>query len=250
MNHNYEPPGAGVSKNTEKKGAPLLLAILAGNAGGLIKTNILLQLSLLPLQAIVMALATARAGTNWLAIPAAAFVCSIPIGPSLAAAGRCICMMIMGQPCYVWHEFSKAWKHSFFQSAFAGIVAAMATAAYTLFFIMLMYGAVRTGSAVFVCILVSAATLFSIIPSYFLQAAFVDLKPRAILKNSLLMAAAFLPRFAACGITLLISFMAILAFLPVSTIALPLFGYSIPMLLASMFVWPKINDLFHIKKSL
>lgn len=245
---NYEKPGPGVPKNAPRKQGPARLVELLGReTGNLIKLNLLYQLCILPAQ-VAYVFCILLVGSTWFwPVLILALMASAPVGPATTAQYYCISKMLRDDPGFIAHEFWKRFRQNFKASVVPGILYALLLAAQ-LFALLALGG--QTDVWALVAFLLSVLLLAMAAPYYFLQVGYLQLKPGALLRNSLLFAMGYLPRSLAGALLgnglLALQFLLFPAVVPVTL----LLGYSLPALLCLLFIWPPVEKTFHIEKAI
>ena len=253
---NYNKPGPGVPKDApRKKGPARFFEVLARDFSNLLKLNLLLFLCSLPAQvayavALLFLAATGQVSLWFYLFLALGAVLSFPVGPALTAAAGLVVHMLRDDPGFLWHDFKKLFRENFRSTLLPGVLAAL-LAVLEVAVVMLqpvLSGGVSPvlAGALFLSVLLLAMCT----PFYFLQSAFLELGAFGKLKNSILLALGNLPRSAGgavfgTGITVALYFL-----LPGSFPVLVLVGYTVPLLIQMMFVWPVVDKVFHIDKTL
>lgn len=249
---NFDKPGPGVPKNApRKKGIPRFFEVLTRDFGSLVKLNLLFQLCVLPAElALGMCALAMLLGDSPLLFVLIGLVVSIPIGPAFTAMLRGITRMLQDEPGFVWHNFKKDFKSNFRGTVVPGIIYAAIIGAQVMALLMWY---ISGGDASFVYILLFCLSLFIFWMSaryFFIQEAYLELGGWSILKNSLLLAIGNAPRSLAAAV-IGIAFAVLQLLYPLATFPITIFfGYAIPCLVSTMFVWPKVDKTFNIEKTL
>lgn len=250
----HDRPGPGVPKNAPRKTGPArFFEILGREFGNLIKLNLLVFLCSLPalaLFAAAMICLFAGYGTLFLLLALLAVVTGGMVGPAYTTMCALIAKMLRDDPGFFWHDFKKKFKENFRGTFGPGMLfSLLAGAQLFVFFFYVLSDQTIDPLMLVGCVLITLLLALAA-PYYFTQAACLELRPVALLKNSLILAFARLPRSfagALLGPGLLV---VQLFFLPVSIIVTLLLGYAIPCLLNLMWIWPVIDKTFRIEETL
>lgn len=250
----FNKPGPGVPKNApRKRGFPRFIEILGRDIGNLVKLNFIYMLSLLPAQ-ILLVLSWQGIIFKNIAVfgifAILALGASVLVGPSTTAMFYIVSKMLRDDPGFVWHDYKAQFKSNFRPMAVPGIIFSLVVGSQIFAFVYYMSLKGATGMIMIALYLFSVLLLTMATPYFFTQAAYLDLKPAGLLKNSLLMALGYAPRSfmaALLGGGLLI---AQVLFFPLSTIITIFIGYSIPCLLSLMWIWPNVDKTFKIESTL
>lgn len=249
----YNKPGPGVPKNApRKKGFARFLEIVGRDAGNLVKLNLLFFACCLPSLLLFLLSLLTFGQDGFLFWALLAWILSFAVGPAITAVYYLITKMLRDDPGFIWHDFKRIFKSNFKGTVLPGMFYTLILGSQALSFFY-YYRIGSTGGLSFV---VFAIYLFSVLlfamaaPYFFLQKAYLDLKNGGVLKNSLLLALANAPRSlmgALLGSGLILAQM---LFLPLTFITLVIFGFSLPMLLNMMWIWPPVDKVFSIEKTL
>ena len=252
----FNKPGPGVPKDApRKKGFARFFEVLTRDFSNLLKLNLLVFLCALPAQAayaaaLLFLLAAGQLNGWFYLFLALGALLSFPVGPAFTAAVGLVVHMLRDEPGFLWHDFKKLFRENFRTALLPGVF-------FTLFVVLevvaiLIQPVLSAGvSLVFAGALFLSVLLFAMCaPYYFLQGAFLELGALGKLKNSILLALGNLPRSAGgavfgTGITVALYFL-----LPMSFPVLLLVGYTVPLLIQLMFIWPVVDKTFHIDATL
>lgn len=250
----YNKPGKGVGRNEpDKKGIARYFEMLTADIGSLLKLNFLLLLFLLPSQISVYLFVSVFELLSGVFLMLYIIMClfiPLPFGAALAAVCRCLCSLITYKQGYVLHEFRKVFRHSHSQSVAVGLFTSAVMNAYGVFFISIVRGAFAPDGVLFLAVLLSMLVFFAVLPTYFMQAAYLKLGVGQMLKNSLLIFASHLPRCMAAAFVLLFGFLFVMVLFPISLLYLVLLGYILPLAGAMLILWKPFDQIFNIEKSL
>lgn len=252
--NNYNKPGPGVPKNApKKKGLGRFIEILGRDTGNLFKLNVIYQLYILASQALFLVAVNLFFGGYilWAGIAGIlALAASIVTGPATTALFYCLTKMLRDDPGFVWHDFKENFRKNFRSSLVPGLVFSFLIGMQYLAYLLYSSMAAQTNIVVLALFFLSILLLSLIFPYYFAQAPYLDLPPSAILKNSLLLALGVLPRSFGAFILGIVPLVAQWVLFPVLLPVTILIGYSLPMLVALMWVWPTVDKTFKINETL
>lgn len=249
----WNKPGPGVPKDAPpKKGLARFWEVLVRDGGNLLKINLLVQLCYLPSQIFLLLAVLSLAylqGQGMLLAGLLAFLCSVPVGPARCAESYVISKMLRDDPGFVWHDFKKAFKENFKASVLLGMLFSLVTGIQVLAF--LYYQMLGGVSLITLIGLFLSVLLFAIVvPYYYLQAVYVDLKFFPLLKNSMLLALGNAPRSLAGGILALVLVGLQWFVFPFAVVVTFIWGYALPTLVNLMWIWPVVDKTFKIDATL
>jgi len=255
FNRNYNKPGPGVRKDEpRKKGFARFFELLARDFGDMIKLNLLFCLCVLPtVAAIILGLLTLNFGIFFLI----SLLMSFPVGGAVAAIVYYITKMMRDDPSYVWYEFKRKFLENYKQAAPIGMLCTAFVYAQIWIWASLSAALLMEEAAIeliwyFIAFL-SIILFFAITPYIFMHIAYISLKTRHIVKNSILMTFGYFPRSLMGALTGCAIWVIFALFLPVSTMFLPLvalIAVSLSVLLSLMWVWPPFNKHFAVEETL
>lgn len=250
----FNKPGPGVPKNApRKRGFGRFFELITRDFSNLVKLNLIYALSLLPAFVMLILTWVGLIYSNtvmFFACGLLALVASIPVGPSTTAMYYIVTKMLRDDPGFIWHDYKKQFKANFRSMLFPGIIYAVIFGSQVFAFMYYTQLEGGIGFAMIAIYMFSVLLLAMAAPYFFTQAAYVDLKPLGLLKNSLLMALGYAPRSfmgALLGSGLLL---AQVLFLPLTLIILAFIGFTIPCLLNLMWIWPNVDKTFKIEETL
>jgi hypothetical protein len=171
-----------------------------------------------------------------------------PIGGGKAALCFCVSKMIRDDTGYVGYDFRRKFKENFLPAAAPGIVCVSVLCAqiYAFFFFL---GAHVSPFLLLMCLF--SALLFGMVyPYFFLQAGYLRLSVPALFLNSVRLGFRFPLRSALGALSGGAAGLAFVLFFPVSLLFAPfalLIGFSLPCLLALMWIWSPVNAMFGIE---
>ena len=178
---------------------------------------------------------------------------AFPLGGAVSACMYCLSKMLMDEPGFCMYDFRRKLKENLSQAAFLGII----TVAFVYGQIYLWAGllsdttAIEYGTALL--LITSAAAFEMVYPYVFLQIAHLELGIADILKNSVILAVKNLPRSFAATIVGRLIFIIFMLYLPSSlwcTPVLLIIGFSFSRLLSLMWVWPLLDEVFGISRTI
>lgn len=250
FNLNLDKEGPGVPKDQPpKRGLFRLWELLTREFLVLLRLGILAALGTLPGQLLLglafQHLLEGRVHTAlWLLL--FGLLLSIPAGALMTAGSRILSSMVRDDPGFFWHDFKKSFRDSFRQSLAFGLLYNLLMGLY----LPLFFVALQRGSGVLPFFMGSLLVFYMLYPYYYLQAAYLDLGPLGLLKNSLMLAASQIPRTLASAACLLAGWVVSLYWFPYSVLPYLLLGYSLPGLISVLFLWPGVDRAFGIQEEL
>lgn len=170
-------------------------------------------------------------------------VLGIPAGGLMTAGSRLLSAMVRDDPGFFWHDLNKAFRSGFRQSLGFGLLYTLLMGLYLPF----LFLALGQGSGVLPFYVGSLLIFHMIFPYYFLQAAYLDLGPMGLLKNSLMLALSQLPRTLASAFCLLLGWFAGVYWFPFSVLPYLVLGYWLPTLISTLLLWPGVDRVFGIQ---
>ena len=255
FSRNFDRPGPGVRKDEpRKKGFARFFELLTRDFGDLIKLNLLFCICIVPTVAALII------GSIWINIGIAfiiAVLFAFPVGGALVAYIYYITKMMRDDPSYVWYEFKRKFLENYKQAAPIGMLCTAFIYAQIWIWASL-WGALLaeqpfTDHIWFLIAFLSIIIFFSIAPYLFMHVAYIKLKTRQIIKNSVLMAFGYFPRSLMGALTGCSLWIVFVLFLPASIMFLPvvlLIVVSLSLLMSLMWVWPPFNKHFTVEETL
>ncbi len=244
----YTKEGPGVPKDIkQKKGIARFFEIVMRDFGMLWRAGFLTALCFIP--AIFALIFTALSFPYILLMGISIIIfliASMLIGPAMVALHSVVITTVRDIPCYMMHEYKKAWKNNYKQSIPAGML------------VSVLYGiqiysayAIITQGGNDIIILLSIVLLSLIIitmlsHALFLQIIFIDLPLAKMIKNSLLIAFGFLTRTLPATIIILVVCGAMGLFYIFWPFYILLGIIPVLALIADMWVWPVMDKVFNI----
>jgi uncharacterized membrane protein YesL len=157
-------------------------------------------------------------------------------------------------PSYVWYEFKRKFRENYKQSAAIGILCTAFVYTQILLWIMMVVSEDTAGLSWVILALLSLLFFGMITPYIFLHFAYIDLKTLGILKNSVLMTFAYLPRSFMGAILGGLLWIMVALFFPESLLmglpAIVIFAITVSMLLNLMWTWKPFDASFSIEETL
>ena len=280
---NFNKPGPGVPKDQPRKtGAARFFELFFRDFSDLVKLNLLFCLVVAP-SAILYILGiapyvlsnyellffdaaelpmeitpefTEYYGINFIFL-ILSLILAFPIGGAIVAYVYYITKMMRDDPSYVWFEFKRKLKENIRQAAPVGIICTafiyMQILMWFQVFFQLVDGGYSGGLLWFLLAILSILLFGMITPYIFLHYAYIDLKTFQIIKNSMLMTFAYLPRSFMGGLLGGITWIIIALQFPNSLVIFPLvllLLISLSFLLTLSWVWPPFNKCFDIEETL
>ena len=261
FSRNFDRPGPGVAKDEpRKKGAARFFEILLRDFADLIKLSLLFSLCALPSVAtFIIGSLPFMFGTNTLVLVflLPSVILAYPIGGAVVACYFNISRFMRDDPSYLWFDFKRKFKENVKQAAPAGIICTTFIYMQVLVWFQMYYQLAEgtyTGGLFMLLLAIMSLLMFSmIVPYIFLHYAYIDLGALRILKNSLLMAFAYIPRSFMGALLGGIIWILIAITLPSSLVIaplVPLILISLSMMLTLTWIWPKFNAYFDIEETL
>ena len=180
-------------------------------------------------------------------------IAAFPVGGAVSACMFCITGMLRDEPGHIWADFRRKFKENIRQAAAPGILCAAMVYAQ-----VYIWGPYVFGGADVNVVWLIPGTVFLVVfgmiaPYFFLQVAYLDLKTRQILLNSVILSFSNAPRSFMGAVMGGGLWVAVILYLPESLVIAPLlllFGFSVSWLLCLMWVWPPVDKQFNIAETL
>jgi hypothetical protein len=225
--------------------------LLIRDFGDLVKLNMLLLVCVLP--SIVLFIIT-LSGFYSLITFIFALILAFPVGGAITSCVYYITKQMRDDPSYVWYEFKRKFLENYKQSATIGILCTAFVYTQILLWIMLIMSEEIVGLSWVILALLSLLLFNMITPYIFLHFAYIDLRTPGLLKNSILMAFAYLPRSFMGAISGGLFWLMIALFFPDSLIigfpVIVIFAITVSMLLNLMWTWKPFEKSFNIEETL
>ena len=255
FSRNFNKPGPGVRKDEpRKKGAARFFELLLRDLWDLMKLNLLFSLTALPS---VAAFLLGFMGFMPNVMLVTAVVLSFPIGGGLTACIYFITKLMRDDPSYVWFEYKRKFLENFKQAAPTGMICTAFIYAHIMIWSSLWVSLLAEYPIVditwYIAAIFSIFVFFIITPYVFMHFSYIDLKSFQTLKNSILMAFGYFPRSFMGAVFGSVIWVLFALFMPLSMVAfpaIPLFAFTLSMLLSLMWVWPPFNKHFAIEETL
>jgi uncharacterized membrane protein YesL len=184
-------------------------------------------------------------------------VLAFPVGGGLVAYVYYITKMMRDDPSYVWYEYKRKFIENFRQAAPIGMLCTVFVYAQILIwgslYNMLLENEFVSDIFWYLATLLAVILFMMIMPYIFMHLAYIRLKTFQIIKNSILMSFAYIPRSFMGALTGSILWVLIALNMPVSLVFFPLIiliVISLSMLLNLMWVWPPFNNHFKVEETL
>lgn len=250
FSRNFDRPGPGVPKNApQKKGFARFFEILMRDFFTIWRASLLLTVCCIPLALVVSFGWVYRQYLGMLAIAAVLYMlCALLVGPALCAGHAVIFKTVRDIPGYFWHDYKKAWKSCWKQAA--PISAAFCALAAIECVSLGMYFTLEESPSPFFLgfILLGMLLVIGIWLMVLVQIVYLDMGVFPMVKNALLLFFGKAKRVLPATLIILAAF--VVAFAVVSPLVdqvLLLLGVpGIIMLVADMWVWPVLDEVFHI----
>ncbi|MCL2627359.1 MAG: DUF624 domain-containing protein [Oscillospiraceae bacterium] len=261
FSRNFDRPGPGVPKDQpRKKGAARFFELFFRDFGDLIKLNLLFSIVAAP-SVILFILGAAPYMLGFYELNfiflLLSLVLAFPIGGACVAYTYYITKMMRDDPSFVWYEFKRKFKENFKQAAPVGIVCAafiyMQIIMWFQMYFQIVDGVYTGGLMWFVLALLSFLFYSMITPYIFMHYSYIDLKTFQIIRNSMLMTFAYLPRSFMGGLLGSIIWIIMALQFPNSMLFFPfvvLIFISLSMLLTLTWVWKPFNTHFEVEETL
>lgn len=263
FSRNFDRPGPGVQKDEpRKKGAARFFELLFRDFVDYIKLSLLFTAAALPSAAAFVwgafpyLVGEPEFGISLLPLMLS-LILAYPIGGVLVACFYNITRHMRDDPSFLWHDFKRKFKENHKQAAMMGIICAAFTYMQVLLWFLVYYQLVDetyTGGLVWLILAAMSLLLFLMITPYiFMHYAYIDLRTSQIVKNSLLMTFAYLPRSFMGGVFGGIIWVLFALFMPSSLMVLPfvpLIFIALAMLMALSWVWPPFEKFHGIEEAL
>ncbi len=245
---NYNKPGPGVRKDEpRKKGLARFGEIMGRDMGDLFRANVLCTVGYIPLLALVF---LGILGRSVLIVAAGGILGGLLLGPCYAGLHDTILRALRDEPGYWWNTYKKAmrqnWKASLVPGMLLGFL--LATQLFMLFF-MLTSGA-QASLPSLVLLFANVLTTAMAAPFVFAQLVLMDLPLGSLLKNSLLLALSHAPKVILMAAVQVVYWGVIIAFLPYTTLWLPLFGFALVTVICMMIVFPILDKTFDLERKI
>ena len=180
-------------------------------------------------------------------------IVAFPIGGAISACMFCVTGMLRDEPGHIWGDFKRKFKENVRQAAAPGILCAALVYAQVYLWGPYIFGGVGVSGVWLIPGLVFLLIFGMIAPYFFLQVAYLNLKTKQILINSVILSFSNAPRSFMGAVTGSILWAAVVMLLPESLAVAPLlllFGFSVSWLLCLMWIWPPVNKQFNIEEIL
>ena len=261
FSRNFDKPGPGVPKDQpRKKGAARFFELFFRDFADLIKLNLIFCLITAPSAALfILGAAPYMMGffeLNFVFL-LLSLLLAFPIGGAIVAYVYYITRMMRDDPSYVWYEFKRKFKENVRQAAPVGIVCTAFVYMQIIMWFQVYFQMIsgeQTDSLLWFLLALFSLLVFAMITPYiFMHYAYIELKTLQIVKNSMLMTFAYLPRSFMGALIGGIMWVLMALQFPDSLIMFPfivLFLVSLSHLLTLSWVWPPFNKHFDIEETL
>ncbi|MEG0178350.1 MAG: DUF624 domain-containing protein [Oscillospiraceae bacterium] len=258
FSNNFNRPGPGVPKDApKKKGLKRFFEILGRDLGDLFKLNLIFVACCVPMFAagyftvISFFLDEKLIFLGPILLGFALFLlASVLLGPALCGVHSVITNMLRDEPIYMWTTFKKSFKSNFRTAAPLGVVFAGLVGLEAFAIVFYFKGLIASGKQMNVFLMAVFffnVLLLTLVSLYmFLQLVYLDLKVMPIIKNSLLLTFAMAKRTLPAGIWVMVCLALIILFFPVTIVLCILFMPILILLVADMWLWPTMEQMFHI----
>lgn len=249
---NYEKEGPGVRKDEpQKKGIRRFSELLRREFSSLVKVNLAFSLFLAP--SLALFIYNYFYAGNSILLLVLAVILAFPVGGAWTAAMYCISIMLLDESRHVIYDFRRKFKENVIQSSPFGII-------YLLFMYLqiyvwtgMLFGSISPGFMVMMLLVVALILTGMIVPYIFLQIGHLVLKSKDVLKNSIFIAIRYMPKSLLGILFSLLHWIISFLFYPLSVWWSPLLlfvGFSLSFLIDLMFIWPPVDLLFSVGKTI
>ena len=237
-------------KVRRKKGMKCFFGVVVGEFWGLVRLNLLFCACVLPSSAVFL---SGLFGFYSEIALFSSLLAAFPVGGAACAYVFCITKMLRYEPGYIWYDFRRKFRENVSQAAVPGILCTAFIYAQ-----VYLWGPHLFGGAGIDAVWLIPGGIFLLIfgmvaPYFFLQIAYIDLKTKQIIINSVLISFASTPRSFMGAFMGGVIWVAFFVLLPESLVVAPLFllfGFSLSWLLNLMWIWPAVNSQFKIEETL
>ena len=153
------------------------------------------------------------------------------------------------EPGFWWHTYKMAWKQNWKASLLPGLLFGLFAGVWVSL-LFLCAGMENVPTSVWICLLVGLFIGMGFFSYLLVQVPLVDLPLGRMLKNAALMFIGFFPRTAAASLVQLVYWAAVLLYLPLTIPVLLVFGFWLPCLIAAMILYPGLDKVFQLEKTL
>ncbi len=251
-----EKPGPGVPKNApRKKGIGRVFEILGRDMGNLFKLNLIYYVCVLPSISFLVLSIINFLYSNlpmMLLFGGLALAFSILVGPASVAMNYLITKMMRDEPGYIFYDFRQVFKKNFKVAAIPGMIYSLILGAQIFGMVYFyLFATTEEINFIFVSIFMLSLIIFWMAsPYFFLQLGYLKIPTLSLVRNSLLLALGYLPRsflgtLFGAGLLLVQ-----LILFPYSSFFTIIGGYVLPAFLNMAWIWPVVNDLFKIEKTM
>ena len=169
--------------------------------------------------------------------------------PFLCGLLDTILRALRDEPGYWWHTYKMAWKQNWKQSLVPGLVFGVF---FGLWAGMLFTAAEMDGvpTSVWICLIVGLFLGLGFFGYSFLQIPLVDLPLGQRVKNAALMFLGFFPRTLAATVVTGAYWAVMLLYLPYTLLVLLALGWWLPCLVSSMILYPGLDRVFGLERTL
>lgn len=252
FSRNFDRPGPGVPKDApQKKGFARFFEILMRDFSTIWRSSLLLTLCCIPLGLVVSFGWVYRQYLGMLAIAAVLYMlAALLVGPALCAGHTVMFKAVRDIPGYFWHDYKKAWKSCWRQAApISSLFCALA--AMECISLGMFFTVEEKPSAFFLGFIVLGMLLVvGIWLMVLAQIVYLDMGLFPMVKNALLLFFGKAKRVLPATLIILAAlFLAAAVFSPLLDQLLILLGVpGMIMLIADMWVWPVMDEVFNISQ--
>lgn len=249
----YPKKQTGINADEPRKtGFPRFAEVFRRDFGNLCKLSLLLFVFCAPAFAVFI-LALFLPG-HPLFFAAIAVFASIPVGSAITAACFCVSKMLRDDSGFIGYDFFRKVKENFRTTTLPGMAYTLLTMAQVYSFILFLAGGFWNVHLFVLAFWGISVLLTGATGSYFyLQAGYLTLSAKNLLKNSLLLGFANLPRSILCFLSGIAAPMIIVLLWPASLLLLifmAVIGYSLSVFAGVMWIWPVVDGQFKIEETI
>ncbi len=246
FNRNFERPGPGVERDTpRKKGFARFFELVGRDFGSFFKANLLCVVSAIPAAFLV---SFGLFSHSLLITLLGGILGGMLLGPFYAGLHDTVLRAMRDEPGYWWHVYKRAMKNNWKQSLVPGALCGLLlTSQITVVWLILQSGMKLTIPMV---MLFMADLLITGMCTPFLwgQLVLMDMPFAMVLKNSLLFALGNAPRALILAFLQILYWGFMLLFMPVTSVLVLLFGFSLIVLITQMIAWPAMDKIMGLEE--
>lgn len=240
---NYDAPGPGIESDTpRKKGFARFIEVVIRDFPSFLGAGLLALFSSIPF---ILGLQLSILSHSILICLVAGLAGGILAAPQLCGLADTILRSLRDEPGFFWHRYRRAWKQNIFpgmkSGAFLGVLLSVQL------FLLTHLNSLPFSWA-FPALAISILVLLGFLPYLLAQIVLLDLSVVNIVRNSLFLFVACLPRTLLSAVLQAAYWLLIFLFLPFSSIVFAIAGLWLPCLLGLLSIYPILNDRFQIEE--